>query len=346
MKRRSLAVLLLSCFSGCALLRASPVHAAVEVPLAPVSSQAFAYVVISVADMDQALGLWVDRFGMQIIARRDGHDPGLAKAWGLSADAIIDQALLRTPGATQGGVHLVRFRIPGPAVRENAAPSDLVLKSADLAVVDIQKRYDELVAAGYRFRSPVGSMEAGGVKFLEAHMPAHDGVNIVLVEILGKHELTSDKGYGVVPQAVLTTGDNVREATFFQSLMGMVQLSHNRLAGPDVEKTIGLPPGAGLDIRILGDPKNDFGKLEIVQYEGVKSNNLYPRTKPPARGMLSVTYIVDDLSALLARAIALGIVDHGEVTSILGKGRMASLTSPAGLRIDLLEIRHAGKRAR
>jgi hypothetical protein len=181
-------------------------------------------------------------------------------------------------------------------------------------------------------------MRAGDLTFLEAHTSAHDGVNVVLVEILGKHELTSAKGYGVVPQAVLTTSDNLREAAFFKSLMGLSQVSHNRFSGPEVEKTIGLPPGAALDIHILGDLKNDYGKLEIVQYEGVKSNNLYPRSKPPARGMLSVTYIVDDLSALLLRGAALGIMDHGATTCILGQGRMASVTSPAGLRVDLFEV--------
>lgn len=337
MQRRAVPIFLASV---CAMIFAQSARCAPEAPLAPVSSLAFAYVVISVTDMDQALGLWVDRFGMQIVTRRDGHDAALARVWGLSQDAIIDQALLRTPGATQGGVHLVRFKLPGPIVREGAAPTDLVLKSVDLAVVDIQKRYDELAAAGYQFRSPVGSMQAGKVKFLEAHMSAHDGLNIVLVEIPGKHELTSAKGYGVVPQVVLTTGDNVREATFFQSLMGMSQVSSSRLAGPEVEKTIGLPPGAGLDIRILGDPKNEYGKLEIVQYEGVHSKNLYPRTQPPARGMLSVTYIVSDLGSLLSRGTTLGIVEHGKVNCVLGSGRMASLTSPAGLRIDLLEVKH------
>ena len=85
---------------------------------------AFAYVVISVADMDRALGLWVERFGMQVVTRRDGSDPGLARAWGLPADGIVEQVLLRTPGMTDGGVHLVRFRTPGPTVREGAAPTD------------------------------------------------------------------------------------------------------------------------------------------------------------------------------------------------------------------------------
>jgi catechol 2,3-dioxygenase-like lactoylglutathione lyase family enzyme len=339
MQRRAVPTFFLCGLALGLILAMPPAQSAPEVPLAPVSSQAFAYVVVSVADMDRALGLWVNRFGMEIVARREGHDAGLARAWGLAADAIVDQALLRTPGSSHGGVHLVRFKLPGKAVREGAVPTDLVPKSIDIAVVDIQKRYDELTAAGYAFRSPVGTMESKGVKFFEAHMPAHDGLNLVLVEQPSRHELTSAKGYGAASTMVFTTRDNLREATFFQSLMGLELLSQSRLAGPQVEKTIGLPPGAGLDIRILGEPKNDFGRLEIVQYEGVQSQNLYPRAVPPARGMLSVTYIVSDLSSVLARGATLGVVDHGKVDSILGNGRMASVTSPTGLRVDLLELR-------
>jgi len=46
---------------------------------------------------------------------------------------------------------------------------------------------------------------------------------------------------------------------------------------------------------------------------------------------------VPDLEPILARGAAYGIRDAGRVTTILGSGRMAQLTSPAGLRIDLLE---------
>jgi hypothetical protein len=62
--------------------------------------------------------------------------------------------------------------------------------------------------------------------------------------------------------------------------------------------------------------------------------------------MLSVTYFVPDVGAILAKATAPGApkmraapLDHGVVRSIFGESRMASLTSPAGLRIDLVERR-------
>ena len=307
---------------------------------------AFTYAVISVADLEQSLALWQERFGLELVARREGSDPGLAKAWGVGAGEIIDQALLRTPGMQQGGVHLVRFRVPGPAVRENAAATDLVPKSVDIATREIQARYDELSAAGYKFRSPIGKFVTDKVVVHEVHMPGPDGVNFVFVEQEGHPEPVSPKGYGVMPQMVAISPDNKLEKAFFEGVMGLKETSYNRFSGPEVEKTIGLPKGAGLDIRIFGDPAYDYGRLEIVQYEGAKSTDLYPRAKPPARGLLSVTYFVPDVGAILARATAANAprmraapVDHGVVTTIFGASRMATLVSPAGLRIDLVERR-------
>lgn len=306
----------------------------------------FSYAVISVADLEQALALWQARFGMELVARREGTDPGLAQAWGVSPGEIIDQALLRTPGMEQGGVHLVRFRVPGPAVRETAAPTDLVPKSVDIATRDLPARHAELVAAGYKFRSPIGKFVTDKVVVHEVHLRGPDAVNLVFLEQEGHPEPVSPQGYGVMPQIVAISPDNRLEKAFFEGVLGLKETSYNRFGGPEVEKTVGLPKGANLDIRIFGDPAYDYGRLEIVQYEGVDGADLYPRAVAPARGLLSVTYFVPDVAAILARATAADAprmraapVDHGVVASIFGQSRMATLTSPAGLRIDLIERR-------
>ena len=57
----------------------------------------------------------------------------------------------------------------------------------------------------------------------------------------------------------------------------------------------------------------------------------------PSRGQLSVTYFVDDLARWLAIAEANGVADLGRGAGIYGGGRMATVTTPAGLRIDLVE---------
>lgn len=322
-----------------------------EVPLVPpvnVNPKAFAYAVISVADMDQALGLWVSRFGMQQVVRRQGTDPGLARLWGLAEGDIIDQALLVTPGREQGGVHLVRFRLPGPTVREGAAPTDLVPKSIDIAVHDIRTRYAELEAAGFTFRSKIGRFETDGIVVHEVHMNGPESVNLVFLEQEGKPEHVSAQGYGVSPQVIATTPDNRGEKVFFEQVLGLDETSYHRFSGPEVERTIGLPPGGALDVRIFGDPAYDYGRLEIVQYEGVQSRDLYPRAVPPARGFLAVTFFVKDIGVVLERAAVLqqsgGAVamrapprDHGVVDTLFGRARMATLVSPAGLVIQLIE---------
>jgi catechol 2,3-dioxygenase-like lactoylglutathione lyase family enzyme len=307
--------------------------------------KAFAFAIISVTDLKAALTLWQDRFGMEVVTRREGADPGLSKVWSLDAGAILDQALLVTPGMRQGGLHLVQFANPGPTVREGAAPTDLCPKSIDIAVHDIQTRFAELESAGFRFRSKIGRFETDGIVVHEVHLPGPEDVNLVFLEQVGKPEHVSSKGYGVSPQVVATSPDNRLEKQFFEDVLGMDEASYHRFGGPEVERTIGLPPGGQLDVRIFGEIGFDYGRLEIVQYEGVKSTNLYPRAQPPARGFLGVSVYCPDISATLQRAISLRATqdasvsseprDHGVIDTIMGHCRMATVHSPAGLRIQL-----------
>jgi catechol 2,3-dioxygenase-like lactoylglutathione lyase family enzyme len=314
---------------------AMPGTAAVQGP----SPRAVAYVVVSVTDLDAAIDFWVGRLGLAIQTRLEGSDPQLAAAWGLAPDGIVQEALLRTPGMVDGGLHLVQFRTPGEAVRRDAASTDLVPKSIDIAARDLEARHAELSAAGFQFRSKIGRLETPeGLVVHEVHLPAADGLNLVFLEQQGVPEPVGPKGYGVAAQIVLVTADNAGETAFFRDVLGLEDISHNRFSGPEVEKTIGLPPGASLDITILGAKASPYGRLEFVQYEKAAGRNLYPRTRPPARGMLSLTYLVPDLKPILERGRAHGIRDLGVVRSILGRGRMAEIVSPAGLRVDILAL--------
>lgn len=299
---------------------------------------AIAYAVIGVGDMNEALDLWVERFGMEIVSRRTGPDPELARAWGLPAEGIADQALLLTPGVNEGGIHLVRFTHPGAAVRDGARPTDLLPKSVDVAVREIHARHAELAAAGYRFRSPVGTLKTDQVTVYEVHMTGHDDINVVFVEQPAHPEPVSAQGYGVAPLIVTISPDNTREAAFLTRLLGLEDIAHNRFGGPEVEKTIGLPPGASLDVRILGDSARPFGRVELVQYEGVVSENRYPRARAPARGQLSLTFFTADLAPWLAGERG-AVSDLGAGAGIYGAGRIVTATTPAGLRIDIVERR-------
>lgn len=297
---------------------------------------AIAYTVFSTGDMDAALDLWVNHFGMEIMARRKGADPELARAWGLPADEIADQALLLTPGVSRGGVHLVRFTHPGRSVREGAATTALLPKNIDVAVDDIRKRYAELKAAGYTFRSEPHPMMPG---IYEVQMTGPDDININLVDRTpGSNRKLSAKGFGPGVMYVTISADFRAEADILQRLLGLQQGRALHLRGPEIEKIIGLPPGGGLDGRILGDPEEPYGTVQVSQYSGaLSSENRYPRAKPPARGMLSLTYFVDDLSPWLEQAGHGEITDLGSGAGIYGPGRMVTFSTPAGLRVDVVE---------
>jgi hypothetical protein len=58
---------------------------------------------------------------------------------------------------------------------------------------------------------------------------------------------------------------------------------------------------------------------------------------PPARGLLSVTYFVPDAAPILARGAAYGASDLGRTATIYGAGRTLLLTSPSGLRLQIIE---------
>jgi hypothetical protein len=48
-----------------------------------------------------------------------------------------------------------------------------------------------------------------------------------------------------------------------------------------------------------------------------------------------VTYFVPELDSIVARGGSLGVRDLGAFNGVYGEGRLATVTTPAGLRVDL-----------
>lgn len=304
-----------------------------------VSAGAWHHVTVGVADLDAALETWVGMFGFEVVARREGRDVGLGTLWRIDPDDIERQAMVGTPGAGNGFIHLVQFRDPAPPVRQGAEVFDMLPKNLDVFVRDLPGRFEELRAAGADFRTDTYSevTTPSGSMFREIHMHGHDAINIVFVETGGGKDVPyTDKGYTGVRQLITIVPDAGSEQAFFLRVMGMDLLSKNFLDGPSVEKMVGLPPGSGLDIRIVGDRDADFGLLEIVDYQGVEGSDRYPLARPKALGTLHVTYFVDDLEPLRQRLRSheSTFEEYAPVETLFGSGRAISFHSPAGLRIE------------
>ena len=333
----------MSCIVAVALLSLfAPARASSEPP-GPAGQQppecAWHHVTVGVADLDAALDVWVEMLGFEVRTQREGPDEGLAALWQIDPADVERQALVGTPGAVNGFIHLVQFRDPEPPVRQGAEVFDLLPKNLDVFVRDLPRRFEELRAAGADFRTDTYSEveTPSGSMFREIHMHGHDATNIVLVETGGEQNLLyTHEGYSGIRQLITIVPDADREESFFTRVMAMDRRSQNFLEGPAVEKMVGLPPGTALDIRILGSRAADFGLMEIVEYQGVEGSDRYALAKPRALGTLHVSYRVSDLAPLKARLRAYGadFSEYGSIETLFGRGPAISFYSPAGLRIE------------
>jgi len=301
---------------------------------------AFAYVTVGVADLDAALQLWRDQFALQVSATRDGPDPALASLWDLPAGSISRQALVRTPGLSTGVLHLVEFARPGTPVREGAEVFDRLPKNLDVYARDLPARYEEMRASGYEFRAPWTEMPGpGGLTFREVQMPGHDFTNIVLLEILETDYPHSPAGYAAIGPLIIVVGDADSETRFYADVLGLEMITEDLLSGPEIERMVGLPAGAGIDFRVLGDETDPMGRIEVIEYQRTGGQDRFDRARPPATGTLHAGWQVADLTGLRRKLDKLGITyqDHGSLETIYGAGPMISLQTPAGFRIEIQE---------
>ncbi len=302
-------------------------------------SQGLSHAIVGVADLDEAARLWVDTFGLSATARRDGADEALESLWGLAPGSVSRQALVGLPGEVTGRLHLVEFTDPAPAVRSGARSFDLCPKNLDVRLTGMQERYDELVSAGWVMGSTPVRMPVDTMEIYEVQLKGPDVTNLSLVEVVGDDLPYTPQGYVAVTQVVGTNPDNPAERAFFEGVFELEHLDYHLFEGPEVERMVGLPVGAKLDMHILGDPCNQLGRIELVQYAGADGTDLYPRALPPACGFLGVGFDTDDLDSLVARAGSGGhpVEDLGTADTITGGGPRAGVTSPAGWRIEVRE---------
>ena len=301
-------------------------------------------IIVGVQNINEAIELWVNQFGLDIVSEREGIDADLSRLWQLEDDEITKQALLATPKIDVGKIHLVQFKNPSTAVRQNANATDLGPKNLDVTCLDLPSKYDELIKMGYQFRSEyVGyQIESIGADVLEVQMPGHDHTNIIFVEQLGEKIQLSKRGYGGITSLVTIVSELDEETDFFMDIFSLKEALSEDLFGEHVEKMIGLPKGGGLRLNLLeGDEIDRYGRVELVAYIGAeKQDDLYKIANPPALGTLHCVFRVEDIDSIKnnLRNRSVSFKEHGLLDLIYGKGEIISFRSPAGLRIEVQQL--------
>ena len=305
-----------------------------------VGADAIQHVVVGASDLDASLRLYRDHLGLEVL-RPLGRVPEAESAlWGLPDGADVRAVTLGMAGASAGLVRLASFgSATGTPVRGEARPFDSSPKNLDYKVEDLDRAYRELSAAGYRFRSePVRYMHDGH-EVGEVQMLGPDFVNVVLVQYdQGPSVTFTPKGFAGVTQWVLTVGDMARAVGLFRDVLGVQLHQENRLTGPAIEKMVGLPPGAALEVTLLGTG-GPYGRIELVHYDGVQARDFTADARPPRAGMLQVAFRVPDLDAASEALRQHGLQEFAGPVECLdpvgSPARAASFLHNSGLLLEL-----------
>ena len=301
-------------------------------------ASAWHWVSIGTADMEAALDFWVGLLGFECVARAEGDDLGLREHWAVTDRQVARQAMVRSAGAENGGMHLVEWDVAAESVRAEAQVFDLCPKNLDIYVDDLPMRMAQLTEQGVVFRNEHYSeaVSPDGVHFREIHLAGHDDVNVVLLQVIGSDTPIPESGFYGVGPLVCIVREPTEEKRFYEQVVGL-KLSHdNILAGPDIEQMIGLPAGCALEVSIWAEPGQPLGEVELVTYQGTEGADLYPRARPGARGVTHLNWQVDDIEAFAAHLSAHG-VDHSASTingSLIQSRASLIFHSPAGLRLE------------
>lgn len=300
---------------------------------------AWSWVSIGTSDVAAACHFWVDMLGFECTDRAEGDDPGLRQHWQLTDRQIRRQAMLQSPGAAFGAIHLVEYDTAAATVRQDAAVFDLCPKNLDIYVDDLPLRMAELTARGVRFRNEQYSeaVSPDGVHFREIHLAGHDDINIVLLQIMGGDALPTSSGFYGVGPLVCIVNDPAAEKAFYRDVMGLALTHDNILAGPEIEQMIGLPAGCALEVSIWAQIGQSLGEVELVTYQGTQGTNRYPRAAPGARGVTHLNWWVEDMAAWKDHLVQLNVpFNRSRLSGRLMQSRESvRLHSPAGLSIEV-----------
>lgn len=272
-----------------------------------------------------------------------GDDPGLREHWGVTDRHIVKQAMVRSVGAENGGMHLVEWDVAADSVREGAQVFDLCPKNLDIYVDDLPVRMAQLTEQGVVFGNEHYSeaISPDGVHFREIHLAGHDDINIAFLQVIGSDTPIPQSGPHGVGPLVFIERTSAAEKRFIDTILGLPRSHNNILEGPEIEEMIGLPPGRALEVSIWVEPGQALGEVELVTYQGTDGADRYPQARPRARGVTHLNWWMDDIETFAAHLTAQGV--SYQLSKVAGSLFQSSSSliyqSPAGLRLEVHERR-------
>lgn len=133
----------------------------------------------------------------------------------------------------------------------------------------------------------------------------------------------------------ITTSDLDRTIGFFRDVLGLQVSGRERLSGPVFARITGVP-NADIEIAYVQAPGHTFELLQYLSPHPHATSTL----RPCDNGHLHLSFVVDDIAAVLDRMRANGIEPAGPVQTVEAAGGLKAIYThgPDALVIELMQF--------
>jgi catechol 2,3-dioxygenase-like lactoylglutathione lyase family enzyme len=308
--------------------------------------------VVSVKFLEREIEMYQKVAGWEI-AYRGQASSNQATHWGLSADVVTNEAVLRVPGTEQGFLRLVQFLdVPQVRIRSSGRHFDTGgIFNINAWVKDMDGIFNELRDHGFSGLSDPTYYTLFGEDFGGGVLRGHDDIVINLLHRVNEANLTVSPftKMSQINNATQVVSDYHESLDFFTNKLGWhVRWEASPTWPEDGSNNMGLPNSLVQEGKVHAraasfsfDAEADGGHIEIFAVDGITGLDFSHRAHPPNLGVLMYRVHVPNLAAY-ASAIAdngvepirplrtLDIPPYGETKTMI-------IRSPAGAWIELFE---------
>ena len=322
-------------------------------PVATKGVTGFQEVVISVGDLESAIGTWRDVGGFDVVCQGKVSEE-VAILWGVPKGTDIDEAVLKKPGLGRGLVRLVQFHgLPQVQIRSAAMPWDTGgIFDIYMYVNDVHAVFAALRARGWQSYNDPVTYTLGQTTVTEVIARGPNGEALCLMQRdapaynKAEHGLDATKplNFGAPFNAAMVSKDFAPAEHLFADILGWkMHIGGDSKSQPPGDNPLGIPKNIAMSTsRKFGayapHPTDRNGSIQAMANIGLDGRDFSDRAHAPNLGNLALRVPVPDMKAFAADFTKKGGVISAPVRTLdlppYGKVDILAVTAPNGARIE------------
>lgn len=295
--------------------------------------------IVSSSDLAAHVRLF-ETFGMTVSSRHELGTAECSAQWGTVGQAAVE--VVMASAGTRYGARLLHFQpVSGEVIRDRARGYDAdAPKVIDFYAPDFETACAVVKRAGYAIREPIAEYDMPEGHFVEAHVWGPDEVVCALIhgpaEFCWRFAVITDRMFSEPQSLSGPVSEFEASIAFFRQVLDFEVLYRYGIEDDSFRGLVGsAQPDFNLRAVNVGWTTEE-PYLGLIHY-GMRTDSyasLRGRARPPNRGTLGATIVVEDADAVANRVAAAGgtiIAGPGlGMAGDLGQVRFVTFTAPNG----------------